>query len=91
MFVKLLTLLISNVCNSFSVLFCCRSLALKCGLKGEIGQNEDLVPANALEPSKQDRVCLHRPRKASVRAHLRLSTRPAIEHTPHHPVIPVLP
>jgi hypothetical protein len=44
MFVKLLALLISNICISFSALLCCRWLASKCGLKGGIGQNEDLVP-----------------------------------------------
>jgi hypothetical protein len=91
MFVKLLTLLISNVCISFSVLLCCRSLASKYGLKGGIGQNEDLIPANALEPSKQDRGRLHRARKASVQAQLRSSARPAIESSPHQPAIPVLP
>jgi hypothetical protein len=102
MFVKLIALLISNVYISFSVLLCCMSLALKCGLKGRIGQNEDPVPASALErtsaiecialePSRQDRERLHRARRASVQAHLCLSARPTIEHTPHQPAIPVLP
>jgi hypothetical protein len=96
MFVKLIALLISNVYISFSVLLCCISLALKCGLKGRIGQNEDPVPASAieciaLEPSRQDRERLHRARRASVQAHLCLSARPTIEHTPHQPAIPMLP
>ena len=55
MFVELLALLISNAFVSFSVLWCYRSLASKGGLKGGIGQNEDLVPANALERTMCDR------------------------------------
>jgi hypothetical protein len=43
MFVKLLVLLFSNVFISFSVLLCCRSLASKYGLKG------DLVPVIAID------------------------------------------
>jgi hypothetical protein len=65
---------------------CCRSLASKCGLKGGIGQNEDLVHANALEPSRQDQVRLHRARRASVRAQLPSSTRHEIERTPRQHV-----
>jgi hypothetical protein len=49
MFVKLLTLLFSNVFVSFNILLYHRSLPLKCGLKGGINQKEDLVPVSALE------------------------------------------
>jgi hypothetical protein len=66
MFVKLLALLISNVLVSFSVLLCCKSLTSICGLKGENDLKRRFgVPANALEPSEQDRV--HR---ASVQVYL---------------------
>jgi hypothetical protein len=44
MFVKLLALLISNVFVSFSVLFCCKSLASKCGLKGGKEQENQTGP-----------------------------------------------
>jgi hypothetical protein len=37
-FVKLLTLLFSNVYVSFYVLVCCRSLREKCGLRVEISK-----------------------------------------------------
>ena len=40
MFVKLLALLFSNVFVSFNILLCCRSLASKCGLKGENKQRK---------------------------------------------------
>ena len=49
MFVKLLTLLISNIFISFSVLVCCRSLARRCGLKGGIEQRTNLVPVSVLK------------------------------------------
>ena len=49
MFVKLLALLISSVLVSFNVLVCCRSLAQKCGLKGEIEQRTNLVLVSALK------------------------------------------
>jgi hypothetical protein len=52
MFVKLLTLLFSNICVSFSVLVCCRSLVWKCGLKGGIKQKEDVVPVSALDHTR---------------------------------------
>jgi hypothetical protein len=68
MFVKILTLLFSNIYFSFSVLLCCRSLVSKCDLKGGIGQNAHLVPANALECNDRDRAHLHQAHKASVRA-----------------------
>jgi hypothetical protein len=55
MFIKLLTLLISNVFISFIVLLCCRSLASICDLKGEKEQNEDLAPESALKPIRCDR------------------------------------
>ena len=52
MFVKLLVFFFSYVFVSSSVLLCCRSLKWKCGLKGGIKQNKDVVPISALDRTR---------------------------------------
>ena len=97
MFVKLLVMLISNVLVSFSVLVCCKSLAWKYGLKGEIEQRTNLVSVSALErtcdQARRDKIERACARAQGTRdwVQLRSSARPTIVHTPHQPHIPRCP
>ena len=99
MFAKLLVLLISNIFVSFSVLFCCGALVLKCGLKDgnwpkcTSGPDQCARPASVLERTMCDRAqqrrlsalaCEHiEPRSSALNS----SARSAIERMPHQPHI----